>query len=275
MTPVNPAPAGPSASFADLLARTAPEALPRATTQPHPTTRADAAAPAPHGTTIVGATYAGGVAMAGDRRATWGSQIAQRDIEKVFPADEFTLVGIAGVAGAAVELVRLFQVELEHYEKIEGTPLSFAGKANRLGGLLRANLGQAMQGFTVLPVFAGWDGERGRIVSYDVVGGRYPEEGFYAVGSGASFARGSLKKLHHPGMSESDAVTALVEALVDSSDDDSATAGPDPIRRIYPLVYTADAAGVRRWGADRLEPLVEGVLAGRRERPDGPGVPLR
>ena len=113
------------------------------------------------------------------------------------------------------------------------------------------------------------------IVSYDVVGGRYPEEGFYAVGSGASFARGSLKKLHHPGMSESDAVTALVEALVDSSDDDSATAGPDPIRRIYPLVYTADAAGVRRWGADRLEPLVEGVLAGRRERPDGPGVPLR
>ncbi|WP_040162646.1 proteasome subunit beta [Nigerium massiliense] len=256
------------ASFAELLAHSSPGALPR----PAGT---DVGPLAPHGTTIVAATYPGGVVMAGDRRATWGGQIAQRDVEKVFPADESSVVGIAGVAGIAVELVRLFQAELEHYEKIEGAPLTFDGRATRLGGIIRANLGQAMQGFTVLPVFAGWDGRRGRIVSYDVVGGRYEEHGHYAVGSGAVFARGSLKKLYRDDLDEQGTVTALIQALVDSSDDDSATAGPDQVRRLYPLVYVADAAGVRRWGAERLEPLVDDILAGRRSRPDGPGAPLR
>ena len=147
---------------------------------------------APHGTTIVAATFPGGVVMAGDRRATMGNIIAQRDIEKVFPADEYSVVGIAGSAGLAVEMVRLFQTELEHYEKIEGTTLSMDGKANRLAALIRANLGMAMQGLAVVPLFAGFDlaTGRGRIFSYDVTGGRYEETAFHSVGSGSLFARG-------------------------------------------------------------------------------------
>jgi len=251
-------------SFADLLARTAPEALPRAVPSDV----------APHGTTIVVATYAGGVAMAGDRRATWSSQIVQNDIEKVFIADDFSLVGVAGTAGVAVELVRLFQVELEHYEKVEGVALSFDGKANRLGGLIRANLEGAMRGLGVLPVFAGWDGARGRIVSYDVVGGHYSERDYYAVGSGAPFARGSLKKLHRPDLDAAGAATVLVQALVDAADDDSATAGPDAVRGLYPIVCTADSSGVRRWPDAEVEALASRVLEARRGRPDGPGAPL-
>lgn len=253
------------ASFADLLARVAPESLP---------TRAPASGPAPHGTTIVTCTFEGGVAMAGDRRATWGPAIAQRDIEKVFAADDATLIGVAGVAGVAIELVRLFQTELEHFEKIEGTALTFPGKANRLGGLLRANLGQALDGLGVLPVLAGWDGARGRIVSYDVVGGRYPEAGHHAVGSGSAAARGSLKKLHRADLDARGAVLALLQALVDAADDDSATAGPDVIRRLFPVVFTCGAAGVRRWTDDEVGALVDEVVAARRGRPDGPGAPL-
>lgn len=253
------------ASFADLLARVAPEALPVA---------APASGRAPHGTTIVACTFAGGVAVAGDRRATWGPTIAQRDIEKVFAADEYTLIGVAGVAGVAIELVRLFQVELEHFEKIEGTPLTFEGKANRLGGLLRANLGQALDGLGVLPVLAGWDGVRGRIVSYDVVGGRYHESGHHALGSGAAAARGSLKKLHRPDLDERGAVLALLQALVDAADDDSATAGPDVVRGLFPVVFTARGAGVHRWPDETLGELVDDVVTARRRRPDGPGAPL-
>ncbi len=171
-------------------------------------------------------------------------------------------------------LVRLFQTELEHFEKIEGTALTFPGKANRLGGLLRANLGQALDGLGVLPVLAGWDGARGRIVSYDVVGGRYPEAGHHAVGSGSAAARGSLKKLHRADLDARGAVLALLQALVDAADDDSATAGPDVIRRLFPVVFTCGAAGVRRWTDDEVGALVDEVVAARRGRPDGPGAPL-
>lgn len=251
-------------SFADLLARLAPDTLPRAVTPSE----------VPHGTTIVAATFAGGVAMAGDRRATWSSQIVQNAIEKVFVADDHTVVGVAGTAGPAIELVRLFQVELEHYEKVEGTSLSFEGKANRLGGLIRANLDSAMMGLGVLPVLAGWDGSVGRIVSYDVVGGRYKERDFYSVGSGAPFARGSLKKLHRPDLDAAGTVTALIQALVDSSDEDSATAGPDPIRRLYPIVCTVESGGVRRWTDGEVEELASEILQARRDRPNGPGAPL-
>src|SRR4051812_30964677 len=181
-----------SSSFADFLADQAPELLPTRRSLPD----GDAAALTPHGTTIVAATFSGGVVMAGDRRATMGNVIAQRDIEKVFPADEFSCVGIAGTAGIAVEMVRLFQTELEHYEKIEGTTLSMDGKANRLAALIRSNLGMAMQGLAVVPLFAGYDltSDQGRIFSYDVTGGRYEETAFHSVGSGSLFARGSLKK---------------------------------------------------------------------------------
>ena len=183
-----------SASFAEFLATVAPTALPSLRIGQ------DHALQAPHGTTIVALRGDFGAVMAGDRRATMGNVIAQRDIEKVFPADEHSLIGIAGTAGIAVELVRLFQVELEHYEKIEGVALSLDGKANRLASLLRGNLGLAMQGLAVVPLFAGYDvdRQRGRIFSYDVTGGRYEEHDFYAVGSGSFFARGSLKKLYRP-----------------------------------------------------------------------------
>lgn len=229
-----------------------------------------------HGTTIVAVTHADGVVMAGDRRATMGSLIAQRDIEKVFPADEFSAIGIAGAAGIAEELVRLFQMELEHYEKIAGHTLSLEGKANRLATMIRGLLGMAMQGLAVLPLFGGYDAEHeaGRIFSYEVTGGRYEEHEFYAVGSGSVFARGALKKLYRDGFAEREAVLAAVQALYDAADDDSATSGPDLARGIYPLVASVTADGYRQWPTDEIGPLVRGVVDGRMSRPDGPSAPL-
>jgi proteasome beta subunit len=217
-------------------------------------------------------TYAGGVVMAGDRRATMGNVIAQRDIQKVFPADEFSCVGIAGTAGLAVEMVRLFQVELEHYEKIEGSTLSLDGKANRLSALIRGNLGMAMQGLAVVPLFAGFDLEQniGRIFSYDVTGGRYEETAFHSVGSGSMFARGALKKLYRDDLDETGAVTAVVQALYDAADDDSATGGPDMTRRIFPVVHVITADGGRRLPDAEVAAVADRVVGGRMRRPDGP-----
>ena len=233
--------------------------------------------PAPHGTTIVAVTYAGGVVMAGDRRATIGSMIAQRDIEKVFSADEYSCVGIAGSAGVATELVRLLQVELEHYEKIEGTSLSLDGKANRLSTMIRANLPMAMQGLAAVPLFAGFDLDQqvGRIFSYDVTGGRYEEHDHYSVGSGSLFARGALKKLHRGGLDVAGAVRVCVEALWDAADDDSATAGPDLARGIFPVVAVVDADGFRRLPDDEVGATVRTVVAARQDRPDGPSADLQ
>jgi len=227
---------------------------------------------APHGTTIVSLVCGDGVVMAGDRRATMGNVIAQRDVQKVFESDAYSVVGIAGTAGLAVELVRLFQVELEHYEKIEGTPLSLEGKANRLSTLLRGNLGMAMQGLAVVPLFAGYDltERRGRIFSYDVTGGRYEEHDFYAVGSGSSFARGSLKKLFQGDATTDEAVRVALEALYDAADDDSATSGPDLARRIFPVISVVTDAGVETVGEDRIAAEAERMLAERLTRPNGP-----
>jgi proteasome beta subunit len=261
-----------SSSFLDFLAAQAPELLPsRRATPP-----GNAGDLAPHGTTIVAATFPGGVVMAGDRRATMGNVIAQRDIEKVFPADEYSCVGIAGSAGLAVELVRLFQLELEHYEKIEGTTLSTDGKANRLATLIRSNLGMAMQGLAVVPLFAGYDlaARHGRIFSYDVTGGRYEETAFHAVGSGSLFARGALKKLYREDLDEDGCVTAVVQALYDAADDDSATGGPDLTRRIFPVVGSITAAGYRRLPDSEVAAIADRMIAGRMERPDGPAAPL-
>ena len=228
---------------------------------------------APHGTTIVAATYADGVVMAGDRRATAGNLIAQRDIEKVFAADDYSLVGIAGTAGMAVEIVRLYQVELEHYEKIEGTQLTLDGKANRLATMIRGNLAEALQGLAVVPLFAGFDidapdaATAGRIFSFDVTGGRYPEQYFHSVGSGSLFARGALKKLWRPNLERADAIRVVVESLYDAADDDSATGGPDITRGIYPVVMTATAAGTDRVGQDELDATVRAILTDREARP--------
>jgi proteasome beta subunit len=261
-----------TASFAEFLADQAPELLPARRSLPD----GSAADLAPHGTTIVAATFEGGVVMAGDRRATMGNIIAQRDIEKVFPADEYSCVGIAGSAGLAVEMVRLFQTELEHYEKIEGTTLSMDGKANRLAALIRSNLGMAMQGLAVVPLFAGYDLTRqcGRIFSYDVTGGRYEETAFHSVGSGSLFARGSLKKLYRDDLEAEECVTALLQALYDAADDDSATGGPDVSRRIFPVVGVITTEGYRRLPDEEVATLADRVIAARLNRPDGPAASL-
>ena len=221
----------------------------------------------PHGTTIVALSFKGGVVMAGDRRATMGNLIAHREIEKVYPADEYSCIGIAGTAGIAVELVRVFQVELEHYEKIEGALLSLDGKANRLSSMIRQNLGLAMQGLAVVPIFAGYDLERGvgRIFSYDVTGGRYEEHDHHSVGSGSVFARGSLKKRWQPGMDAGQAVAVAVEALFDAADDDSATGGPDQMRHIYPVVATVTENGYVRVPEDEVGAAAGNAVAALRK----------
>jgi proteasome beta subunit len=261
-----------TSSFTDFLAAAAPDLVPgRRPPLPAPVTDA------PHGTTIVAATFQGGVVMAGDRRATVGNVIAQRDMEKVFPADEYSCVGIAGTAGVALEIVRLFQVELEHYEKLEGTTLSLDGKANRLSTMIRGNLGMAMQGLAVVPLFAGYDLDegRGRIFTYDVTGGRYEQDSYHSVGSGSMFARGALKKLYREDFGRDDAVLATVQALYDAADDDSATGGPDVTRRIYPVIVVVTDEGYHRLTDDEVTGFVETVIGGRMASPDGPQAPLR
>ncbi|MFC5729932.1 MULTISPECIES: proteasome subunit beta [Nocardioides] len=261
-----------TSSFSDFIAENAPDLLPARRSLP----AGSAAELAPHGTTIVAATFPGGLVMAGDRRATMGNVIAQRDIEKVFPADEYSVVGIAGTAGLAVEMVRLFQVELEHYEKIEGSILSLDGKANRLSALIRANLGMAMQGLAVVPMFAGYDLERGigRIFGYDVTGGRHEEAAFFTVGSGSLFARGALKKLYREDLSQDDAVRVCLQALYDAADDDSATGGPDLTRRIFPVVWVVTDDGAVRLDELRIGELANQVVGARMLRPDGPVAEL-
>ncbi|HEX5567879.1 MAG TPA: proteasome subunit beta [Streptomyces sp.] len=261
-----------SSSFMDFLAEHAPEQLPG--NRPLPPVKG--AIEAPHGTTIVAVTFPGGVVLAGDRRATMGNMIAQRDIEKVFPADEYSAVGIAGTAGVAVEMVRLFQLELEHFEKVEGTWLSLEGKANRLSTMIRGNLGMALQGLAVIPLFAGYDVdlEKGRIFSYDVTGGRSEERGFAAVGSGSVFARGSLKKLHRDDLTEEQAATVVVQALYDAADDDSATGGPDLTRRIYPIVAVITEDGFRKLTEDEVSGIAHSVHDGRLQQPNGPQAPV-
>jgi proteasome beta subunit len=265
-----------SSSFADFLASYRPDLL--------PSRRLDAlqgmTVEAPHGTTIVAVTHTSGVVMAGDRRATMGNIIAQRDMEKVFQADDYSCVGIAGSAGIAVELVRLFQVQLEHYEKIEGTTLSLDGKANQLSLMIRGNLAMAMQGLAVVPLFAGYDlvdddaTKAGRIFSYDVTGGRYEEHSFHSVGSGSVFARGALKKLYRDDFTEQEAVLACIHALYDAADDDSATGGPDLTRRIFPVIASVTGDGFRKLTEDEVGQITQRVVDERMSSPGGPIAPM-
>ena len=260
-----------TSSFTQFLSQAAPELLPGRRPLP-PGLSADIA---PHATTIVAIATAEGVVMAGDRRATMGNLIASRDIEKVHPADAYSLIGIAGTAGIGIELMRLFQVELEHYEKIEGAMLSLDGKANRLAAMVRGNLGAAMQGLAVVPLFAGFDiapsdpSQAGRIFSFDVAGGLYEETGFDAIGSGSLFAKSALKKRYRAGVSTQDAIRLAVEALYDAADDDTATGGPDLTRKIYPVVMTATAEGTHRLSETEINAVAEQVVAGRMENPGG------
>ncbi|MFD7426557.1 proteasome subunit beta [Streptomyces sp. NPDC059814] len=261
-----------SSSFMDFLTDQSPGMLPGNRQLPP----MKGAIEAPHGTTIVAASFPGGVVLAGDRRATMGSMIAQRDIQKVFPADEYSAVGIAGTAGLAVEMVKLFQLELEHFEKVEGAQLSLEGKANRLSTMIRSNLAMAMQGLAVVPVFAGYDvdRERGRIFSYDVTGGRSEEQGYASTGSGSIFARGSMKKLWREDLTEEQTLTLVVQALYDAADDDSATGGPDVARRIYPIITVITDEGFRQLTETESADIARSVLERRMEQPDGPRAEL-
>ena len=217
----------------------------------------------PHATTCVALTYADGVVMAGDRRATSGNLISSRTMEKVLPADRHSGVAIAGAAGPAMEMVKLFQLQLEHYEKVEGTPLSLEGKANQLSMMVRGNLPAAMQGMVVVPIFAGFDERRGqgRLFSYDVTGGRYEERDQVATGSGSLHAGTVIKVGYRPGMDRDAAVELCVKALWVAADADSATGGPDPLRGIYPVVATITAAGYERVPDDELRVRFEAVAA--------------
>ena len=231
----------------------------------------------PHGTTIVAATCDHGVVLAGDRRATAGSLIARRDLEKVYRSDEFSALGYAGAVGVGIEFARLFAVELEHYEKMEGRSLSLEGKANRLARMVRGNLGAAMQGLAAVPLFVGYDEDsgQGRIFSYDVAGGPEEEHRYYSIGSGSPFAMSALKKLYADGMPADDAVLACVQALYDAADDDSATGGPDLARRIFPIVATITADGYRRLSDAEAGDVAAHVVRERMARPDGPAARLR
>ncbi|TQN31780.1 proteasome endopeptidase complex beta subunit [Haloactinospora alba] len=263
-----------TSSFTDFLSAVNPELLPGQSELPQNEGNTHLT---PEGTTIVALTFPGGVVLAGDRRATSGNVIANRDIDKLFRADEFSAMAIAGAAGIGTELAKLFQVELEHYEKMEGRSLSLEGKANKLATMIRSNLSMALQGFVVIPVLVGFDEElqRGRIYSYDPVGGRYEEHRFHGIGSGAVYARGSLKKLFTDDLSESDAVTVAVQALYDAADDDSATGGPDMHRKIYPLIDVITEEGHRRLPTDEVAQVAQSVVEARSERPDGPTAPVR
>jgi proteasome beta subunit len=259
-----------TSSFSDFLGLAAPELLPGRRVP-----QSNVGDAVPHATTIVSVVTSEGVVMAGDRRATMGNLIASRDIEKVHAADAYTLIGIAGTAGVGLEVMRLFQVELEHFEKIEGVMLSLDGKANRLATMIRNNLGAALQGLAVIPIFAGFDlaatdpQKAGRIFSFDVAGGVYEETGYDGIGSGSLFAKSALKKRYRPGISTEEAARIAVEALYDAADDDTATGGPDMIRRIYPVVMTATANGTSRLSDEETGAIAQSVVEGRRTNPGG------
>lgn len=227
-----------------------------------PTAAVDERLPITHATTVVAIRYADGVVMAGDRRATSGNIISHRAIEKVFPADRHSGVAIAGAAGPAMEMVKLFQLQLEHYEKVEGSQLSLEGKANQLGQMVRSNLPAAMQGLAVVPIFAGYDTRRaaGRLFQYDITGGRYEESNFATSGSGGSLAGSVVKMRFHEGLSRDETVDLAITSLFEAADEDSATGGPDMVRGIYPVIATITSEGFTRVPDEEIAERFVGLL---------------
>ena len=253
-------------SFSDFLRAQAPHLLPSG----NPVSAGVPTDVAPHGTTIVALKYPGGVVMAGDRRATQGHMIASRDVQKVYITDDYTVTGIAGTAAIAVEFARLYAVELEHYEKLEGVALTFPGKVNRLATMVRGNLGAALQGFIALPLLAGYDVDdpnpegAGRIVSFDAAGGwNFEEEGYQSVGSGSIFAKSSMKKLYSQVDGADSALRVAIEALYDAADDDSATGGPDLVRGIFPTAVLVGAEGASVVDEQQIAAVCQNIIDSR------------
>jgi proteasome beta subunit len=248
-------------SFVDLLRRDFPQLMPQFLPPALPPGSVDV----PHGTTVLALRYRDGVIMAGDRQATSGYQVASRRIDKIFKTDDLSGVGIAGAAGPAMEMAKLFQTELEHYEKVEGDNLSLEGKANKLGMMIRMNLPAAMQGLVVVPIFAGFDEKAGvgRIFKYDITGGRYEETNYDSQGSGSKDARDSLKKLWKKDMNRDEALRVALEALIDAADEDVGTGGPDLVRGIFPTVRTITLSGFGDIPEDEVRRVCEQILADR------------
>ena len=259
--PLSGASFGANPSFVDLLREARPDELAHL----RQSVSAEFAAAVPHGTTVLGLIYADGVLVAGDRRATSGYTIADDTMRKVFAADDYSAIAIAGAAGTAVEMVRLFQLELEHYEKLTGDRLSLEGKANRLAQLIRQNFPLAMQGLVVVPLFGGFDERRdaGRLFYYDATGGRWEEDDYQATGSGSQPAKNSLKKRWRAGLTRAEAVPTAVEALLDASEDDVATGGPSVYRRIFPIALAVTASGADEVPESEVEAAVNAVLEER------------
>jgi proteasome beta subunit len=251
-----------NSSFVELLRRQSPHLLPPGGSAP---------ADVPHGTTVLAMRYRDGVIMAGDRQATAGYQVASRRIEKIFKADDLSGVGIAGAAGPAMEMAKLFQTELEHYEKVEGDNLSLDGKANKLGQMIRMNLQAAMMGLAVVPIFAGFDEKAGvgRLFKYDITGGRYEERDYDAQGSGSKDARDSLKKLWKRDMPRDEAMRTALEALFDAADEDVGTGGPDFVRGIFPTVKTITRSGFGDVADDEIRRVCEAITADRTKTGNG------
>lgn len=254
-----------TSNFFQILKRRHPELLatlnsPDSVLNAHPT---ESAFRPYEGTTVLAVVYDGGVIMAGDRQATEGYQVGERRIQKVYPVDRHSAIAVAGAAGPCIEMAKLFQVEVEFYEKTEGISLSLEGQANFLSHLVRSNLGLAMQGLIVLPLFAGYDlkRQRGRIFKYDAVGGRYEEDDYYAIGSGGKDARTTLKKRHTPEITRQDALEIVAEALWDAADEDIATGGPDLIRKIFPTLYTITEEGVAEIPQATVEELYRELIS--------------
>ena len=251
------------ASFFNFLTRQHPELtpggrrVPDVPSAPHDPVRPLQPMAVPHATTVLAVKYQGGVVIAGDRRATEGFQIAERRIEKVFKIDDYSAMAIAGAAGPCIEMARLFQTELEHYEKLEGMQLSCEGKANKLGQMVKANLPMVFQGLVVMPLYVGYDLKRteGRIFKYDLAGGRYEESDYHAIGSGGKDARNTMREHFKKGMAEVDALTLALLALYNAADDDVGTGGPDLVRGIYPTAKVVNATGI----TDVAEPQIRGV----------------
>jgi proteasome beta subunit len=160
------------------------------------------------------------------------------------------------------------QTELEHYEKLEGMPLSCEGKANKLGQMVKANLPMVFQGLVVMPLFVGYDAARmeGRIFKYDITGGRYEESDYHAIGSGGKDARNTMREHFQRNLSEPDALTLALTALYNAADDDVGTGGPDLVRGIYPTAKIVTVQGIADVPGDRIRAVYDGMIDLRRSR---------
>lgn len=253
------------ASFVEMLRRSAPDQLPALLRGELPPELREQLV---HGTTVLAVRFAGGVVVAGDRRATAGNIIARGDMRKVFPADDWSAIAIAGAAGPAMELARVFAIELEHYEKVEGDPLSLEGKANKLAGMVRGNMALTLQGLVVVPLFAGVEAHTGQgsIFEYDPIGGQYRAADHAASGSGSMIAKQTLKRFVDPDADQETATRLAVESLFDAAEDDSATGGPDLVRRIYPIVTVIDQTGYHELDPEAVAELVHEIVEDREDR---------